>query len=80
MQIQISNFPPGVTEDDVRKLLDNIDEIEAIKFTDAGNPENVVAWVEADLSRVQADAIVDIIDGKQWKGRSLKAMAALYLK
>ena len=80
IQIQISNFPPGVTDDDVRKLLGDIDEIKAIKFTDAGNSEKVVAWIEVDLSRVQANAIVDIVNGRRWKDRSLKAMASLYLK
>lgn len=79
MQIRISNLPPGITEDEVRNLLDNIEEIDAIRFTDVGDPENVVAWVEVNLTRVQADAIAEIINGRRWKDRSLQAYAALYL-
>ena len=80
VQIRINNLPPGVTEDDVKNLLGNLSEIETIRLTDAGNPENVVAWVEVNTSRVQADAIVKKLNGRQWKNRSLQAYAALYLK
>ena len=80
MQIRISNLPPDITEDEVKTLLDNIKEIEAIRFTDVGDSENVVAWVEVNLTRVQADAIAEILNGRKWKDRSLQAYAALYLK
>lgn len=80
VQIRVNNLPPGVTEDEVRNLFDNLDEIEAIRLTDAGNPENVVAWVEVKLSRVQADAIVEKLNGRRWKDRPLQVYAALYLK
>jgi len=80
VQIRISNLPPGITEDEVRALLDNIEEIEAIRFTDVGDPENVVSWVEVSLTRVQADAIAEILNGRKWKDRTLQAYAALYLK
>lgn len=80
MQIRINNLPPKVTEEEVRSLFDDAGWVGKILLTDAGDPDNVVAWVDVAGSHAVADAVVQQLNGKLWKGRTLQAYAALFVK
>lgn len=80
MQIRINNLPAETTEEEIRELLGNPNAVDTILVTDAGDQNNVVAWLKINGSRAAADAIVKVINQKTWKGRRLQSYAALFVE
>ncbi len=80
IHISIDNLPPGVSVEEVREFLGASDEIEAIRLTDAGNADNVVAMVTVNTSQTGANAMAEFIDGRFFKERRVSAQALALLK
>lgn len=77
MKIRIADLPAGVTEDEIRGLLNDSDDIRHIELIDEGDSENPVAVVELGNDAAALDA-VDLVNGRQWKGATLRADKLLY--
>jgi len=75
MNIRIENFPPGITQDDVREFLGASSEIENILLSDDGNADNVIAIIQVNTSHTGASAMAEFIDGRFFKDRRLSAQA-----
>ena len=79
MNIQIENFPPGITVDEVREFLGTSEDIEDILLSDAGNSDNVIAMVKLSTGQTGATAIAEYIDGRFYGERRLSAQAMTLL-
>lgn len=77
MNIRIADLPADVSEDDIRGLLDNSDDIEEIEFIDEGDSGNPVAIVSFK-DDATAEGAVNLVNGRSWKNTTLRADKMLY--
>ncbi|NNJ97405.1 MAG: RNA-binding protein [Gammaproteobacteria bacterium] len=73
MNILIDNFPPDVTEEEVRELLGDNENIEDILLTDGENSKDVSVTVRVNIERAGATGMAEYINGKFFKDRRLSA-------
>jgi len=76
MNVVIRNLTDGTSEDEIQDLLkEHGVPVTKVTLTDEGNAESRVAVVALDTDRAGADALVSMLDGKLWRGRTLAARA-----
>lgn len=79
MNVIIGNLPGETGEEEVRNiLLEHGVPVIGVTLTNEGNTTVAVAVVELDSDRAGADALSRLVDGKQWRGRSLTAQVATF--
>lgn len=77
MKVRIADLPKGVSEDDIRELLDNSDDIRTIELISDENPDRPVAVVELK-SDAAGEAVIQTVNGRNWKNATLRADKLLY--
>ncbi|HHH44788.1 MAG TPA: RNA-binding protein [Gammaproteobacteria bacterium] len=76
MNVVIRNLPQGSSEEEIRELLQEHGvPVTSVTLTNEGNAENCVAVLALDTNRAGADALVKMLDGKFWRGKTLAARA-----
>ena len=71
MRIMIGNLPDDATEEGIREALSGVAPVESIRlFKEGGAPS---AMIEMELTKIQADALANRIQGRIYKGRALRA-------
>jgi RNA recognition motif-containing protein len=71
MRIVIGNLPDDVTEDGIRDALSGLAPVDSIHLVrESGAPSAVI---EMDMSKAQADALANRIQGRSYQGRTLRA-------
>ncbi len=74
MNVVIRNLPDGTSEDEIRDLLkEHGVPVTKVTLTNEGDAERYVAVVTLDTDRTGADALVSMVDGKFWRGKTLAA-------
>lgn len=77
MKVRIDNLPADASEDDIRELLDQSDDIRSIELIAADDAEHSVAVVDMD-GDAAAEGVIQIVDGRHWKDATLRADKLLY--
>lgn len=77
MKVRVSNLPADVKEDDIHDLLQQSDEIRDVELVTAGDADDADAIIDTD-DDAAAEAVVELINGRHWKGRTLRADKLLY--
>lgn len=74
--IALSHLPPEVSEDDLKKLVDeNTSVLKAWIIEDETNPRVILEL--SDGTDVGATAVAELFDGHYWKGHKLRAAMIL---
>jgi len=74
MNVVIRNLPDDTSEDKIRDLLkEHGVPVTKVTLTNEGDAERHVAVIELDTDRTGADALVSMVDGKFWHGKTLRA-------
>ncbi|MDZ7841495.1 MAG: hypothetical protein U5R46_11885 [Gammaproteobacteria bacterium] len=77
MKIRIADLPSDVSEDDIRGLLDNSEDIKSIEVVEEGDSDNPVAIVDLE-GDAAAEGAVNLLNGRNWKNATLRAEKLLY--
>lgn len=77
MKVRITNLPADVAESDIRGLLDESEDIRNIELIEEGDADSPVAVVEMD-GDAAAEAVVALINGRNWKNAVLRADKIIY--
>ena len=71
MKIIIANLPDAVSEEGIREALRPFAPAEKISLVkESGTPS---ALIEAEMTRAQAEALAQRINGRRYEGRELRA-------
>ena len=71
MRIVIGNLPDDVTEDGIQEALSAFAPVGAISLVrESGTPSAVI---EMEMTKPQADALANRIQGRSYQGRTLRA-------
>ena len=74
MNVVIRNLPDDTSEDKIQELLkEHGVPVTKVTLTNEGNDASYVAVVALDTNRAGADALVSMVDGKFWRGKTLRA-------
>ena len=79
MKIILSNLPEGTEESDIKSLMKaygDVASVEILGDNDSENLESMIALKEDD--RVVVDAIVEKLNGTNWKGARIGARALVF--
>lgn len=77
MKVRIANLPADVSEDDIRELLDNSDDIRGIELVAEDEADNAVAIVDMETDAA-GEGVVQVVNGRSWKDTTLRADKLLY--
>lgn len=77
MKIRIANLPADTSEDEIRDLLAGSDDVKSIDLIAEGDSESPVAVVEFSTDAA-GEGLVQLINGRHWKGVTLRADKLLY--
>lgn len=79
MIIAITNLPNDTSLHEVSELFAGDNRIENISFSDEGNPDRIIAWVQFNqMSRVEVNRNVLRLNQYYHKQRLLEAYAPLF--
>lgn len=79
MNVIIGNLPGNTGEHEVRDILrEHGVPVTEVTLTNEGNEDVAVAVVALDTDHVGAEALVRMVDGKHWRGRTLHARTATF--
>ena len=71
MRIVIGNLPDDVSEESIREALKPFAPVDKIKLAkESGTPSAVI---EMEMTRTQAEALAQRIQGRLYEGRTLRA-------
>jgi hypothetical protein len=77
MNVVIRNLPDNTSEEEIGELLrEHGVPVTGVTLTNEGDEERFVAVVALDTDPAGANALVKMLDGKFWRGQTLKARAA----
>jgi RNA recognition motif-containing protein len=71
MRIVIGNLPDDVTEEGLRDVLTGVAPVEHIHLVPEGAAPSAV--IDMEMTKLQADALANRIQGRMYKGRPLRA-------
>ena len=71
MRIMIGNLPAEATEDGLREALSGVAPVDSIKVFKEGSAPS--AMIEMEMTKMQADMLVNRIQGRIYKGSALRA-------
>ena len=76
MNVVIRNLPDNTNKEEIKELLKehNI-PVSDVTLTNEGDEERYVAVVALDTDHASATALVKMLDGRFWRGKTLKARA-----
>lgn len=80
MVITLSNLPPHISEDDIRNLLNGDSRVQNIRLSNAGNPDKVMAFVEMDISRLEAQFLSRKLHQTYVENRRIEAYTPLFFQ
>jgi hypothetical protein len=76
MNVVIRNLPDNTSEEEIGELLkEHGVPVTGVSLTNEGDEERYVAVVALDTDHTGATALVKMLDGKFWRGKTLKARA-----
>ena len=76
MNVVIRNLPDNTSEDEIGELLkEHGVPVTAVTLTNEGDQERYVAVVSMETDHAGAAALVKMLDGRFWRGKTLKARA-----
>lgn len=76
MNVVIRNLPDNTSEDEIGELLkEHGVPVNSVTLTNEGDQERYVAVVSMDTDHAGAAALVKMLDGRFWRGKTLKARA-----
>lgn len=76
MNVVIRNLPDGTTRDEIVEILkEHGVPVTAVTMNNEGDEQKLVAVVAMDTDQSGAAALVKMVDGKFWKGKTLHARA-----
>lgn len=74
MKIGIAGFPPDTTEEEIRQALVGFGvPVTHVTIEPSQDQDRFLAVVEADVDEAGARVLVDLINNKVWKGKTLRA-------
>ncbi len=77
MNVVIRNLPDNTSEAEIGELLkEHGVPVTGVKLTNEGDEEHYVAVVALDTDNAGATALVKMLNGKFWRGKTLQARAA----
>lgn len=79
MKINLSNLPENVGESDIKSLVEDYGEVDAVELlgdSDSDNLESIVTLKEED--RVVVDKLAEKLNGLNWKGAKIGARVLLF--
>ena len=79
MKIILSNLPKDIGKSDIKSLMKEYGDVASVEILgeeDSESLESLVALKESD--RVVVDAIVEKLNGTNWKGRKIGARALVF--
>lgn len=76
MNVVIRNLPDDTTRDEIHEILkEHGVPVTAVTMNNEGDEQRLVAVVAMDSDSAGAAALVKMVDGKFWRGKTLKARA-----
>ncbi len=74
MNVLIGNLPGDTSDQEVLEILQGHGvPVTEVTLTNEGNPDVALAVVGLDTDHAGAEALVKMLHGRQWKGRTLRA-------
>ena len=74
MNVIIRNLPKDTSENEIQELLkEHGVPVTKVTLTNEGDAELCTAVIALDTNRAGANALVSMVDGKLWRGRTLAA-------
>lgn len=77
MKVRIADLPEDVSEHDIRELLEHSEDIQNVELIHGDEAGPKVAIVELASDTV-ARAVVEVVNGHNWRGATLRADELLY--
>jgi len=77
MRVRIANLPAEVSEQEIRELLDDSEDIRSIELVTEGEGDHTVAVVDMD-GDAAGEGAISLVNGRNWKGTTLRADKLLY--
>ena len=79
MNVVIRDLPDNTSEEEIDGLLKEIGvPVTDVTLTNEGDKERYIAVVALDTDSAGAKALVKILDGKFWRGKTLRARAQTF--
>ena len=79
MNVVIRNLPDNTSEDEIAELLkEHGVPVTDVTLTNEGDEQRFVAVIALDTDHAGASALVKMLDGKFWRGKTLKARAQTF--
>ena len=76
MKIGIAGFPPDTTEEEIGQALKDFGvPVRHVLIEPSNDPERFLAVVDAEVDETGARVLVELINDKVWKGKSLRAQS-----
>lgn len=79
MVITLSNLPAHVTQQHITDLLKGDKRIQKISFSNTGNPDKVMAFIEMDIDRFEASFLSKRLNQTFFENRRIQAYAPLFM-
>lgn len=74
MKIGIAGFPPDTSEEEITQALKGFGvPVKRVAIEPSKDQDRFLAVVEADVDEAGARVLVDLINNKVWKGKTLRA-------
>jgi len=74
MKIGIAGFPPDTTEEEISQALKDFGvPVTHVAIEPSKDQDRFLAVVEAEVDEAGARVLVDLINNKVWKGKTLRA-------
>lgn len=77
MKVRITNLPADIGEGDIRGLLEESGDIVSVEVISGGDAADAEAIVEMS-SDAAGEGVVQLVNGRVWKGTALRAAKLLY--
>lgn len=78
MVITLGNLPPHITQQHINDLLKGDKRIRKITFNKEGNPNKVMALVDMEISRFEAQFLSKKLNQMFFEGRRIEAYTPLF--
>lgn len=79
MVITLSNLPVHITQQHITDLLKGDKRIQTISFSETGNPDKVIAFIEMDIDHFEASFLSKRLNQTFFEDRRIQAYAPLFM-
>ncbi len=74
MKIGVGGFPPETDAAEIRQALEDFGvPVNEVTIEASPDPSRYLALIDADVDETGARVLVELIDGKVWRGKQLRA-------